>query len=126
MGNVRLVFLQYAGKTPSLAGCAKCRLKFFTPQELMKQPATAAQYLQEKFFQHTCKGEVSEKTGAGTIQIRRLRIIKPTDDTPPLGICEACNMRFLAPIYLRGHAEQAEIDIRLRFGQHKCRRRDAG
>jgi hypothetical protein len=126
MGDVRLVFLQYAGKAPSLAGCAKCHLKFFTPPELMRQPTTAAQYLQEKFSQHTCKGEISEKTGPGTIQIRRLRIIKPTDDTPPLGICEACNMRFLAPVYLRGHAGQAEIDIRLRFGQHRCRRRDAG
>lgn len=126
MGNIQLVFLQYAGKAPSLAGCAKCHLKFFTPPELMRQPEAAAQYLRRKFSLHTCKGEIPEKTRAGTVQIRRLRIIKPTDDTPPLGICEACNMRFLAPVYLRRHAEQAEIDIRLRFGQHRCKRRDAG
>jgi hypothetical protein len=126
MGNVQPVFLQYAGKTPSLAGCAKCHLKFFTPQELMRQPEAAAQYLREKFALHTCKGEILEETRARTVQTRRLRIIKPTDDTSTQGICEACNMRFLAPVYLRGHAEQAEIDIRLRFGQHRCRRRNAG
>jgi hypothetical protein len=51
-----MVFLQYAGETPSLAGCAKCHLKFFTPQELMKQPEAAAEYLREKFSLHTCKG----------------------------------------------------------------------
>ena len=92
----------------------------------MRQPEAAAQYLREKFALHTCKGEILEETRARTVQTRRLRIIKPTDDMSTQGICEACNMRFLAPVYLRGHAEQAEIDIRLRFGQHRCRRRNAG
>jgi hypothetical protein len=126
MGDVQLMFLQYAGKTPSLASCSKCHLKFFTPQELLKQPEAAAQYLRDKFSVHTCQGEIPEETRAGTVQIRRLRIIRLTYDSSPLGICEACNMRFLAPVYFRGHAEQAEVDIRLRFGQHKCKRWEAG
>jgi hypothetical protein len=92
----------------------------------MRQPEAAAQYLREKFSVHTCKGEIPEETRAETVQTRRLRITKPMDDTSPLGICEACNMRFLPPVYLRGHAEQAEIDIRLRFGLHRCRPRNAG
>src|ERR1700690_3112459 len=120
MGDRQLVFLQYVGKAPSFGSCAKCHLKFFTPRELMRQPEAAAEYLREKFSLHTCKGEIVEETRAGTVQTRRLRIMKATDDTSLLGICEACNMRFLAPVYLRGHAEQAEIDIRLRFGQHRC------
>jgi hypothetical protein len=92
----------------------------------MRQPEAAAQYLREKFSLHTCKGEILEETSARTLPTRRLRIMRLTDHTSPLGVCEACHMRFLAPAYLRGHAEQAEIDIRLRFGQHKCRRREAG
>jgi hypothetical protein len=125
MGDLQLVFLQYADKTRSLAGCAKCHLKFFTPQQLMKQPQAAAEFLREKFARHTCKGEIFEETRAGTVQPRRLRIMKPTDDTSSLGICEVCNMRFLAPAYFRGLADQAEKHIRRQFDRHRCRRRDA-
>ena len=31
MDDLQLVFLQYVGKTPSLAGCAKCQMKFSLP-----------------------------------------------------------------------------------------------
>jgi len=60
MGKLELVFLQYVDKTPSLAGCAKCHLKFFTPQQLMRQPQAAAEYLREKFARHTCNWEIVE------------------------------------------------------------------
>ena len=83
MGDLQLVFLQYADRTPSLAGCANCHLKFFTPQQLMKQPQAAAESLREKFARHTCKGEIFEETRAGTVQARRLRIMKPADDISP-------------------------------------------
>jgi hypothetical protein len=125
MGNFQLVFLQYAGKTPSLAGCAKCHLKFFTPQQLMRQPQAAAEYLREKFDQHTCTREIVEDKRPGTPQTRRLRIVKRTDDTSALGICQVCNMRFLAPSHLHGYAHLAEKDIRRQFERHMCTRRDA-
>jgi hypothetical protein len=126
MGDLELVFFQYVGRTPSLAGCAKCRLKFFTPQRLMKQPEAAAQYLREKFTKHTCKWEIFEQTRPGALPTRQLWIVKQTNDTSSLGICEACGMRFLAPVYLRAHADQADNEIRRQFGQHRCRRRKAG
>ena len=125
MGDLELVFLQYVGKTPSLAGCPKCHLKFFTPQQLMRQPEAAAQYLREKFVHHTCKSETFEETRLWIRHARRLRVIKRIDDTPSLGICEVCHMRFLVPIHLRGHAHLAEEDIRRRFELHSCKRRDA-
>jgi hypothetical protein len=125
MSDLQLVFFQYVGKTPSLAGCTKCHLKFLTPQPLMRQPEAAAQYLREKFARHTCKWEISEETRPEARQTRRLRIIKPSDDTSPVGMCEVCNMRFPAPVYLRAHPQQAENEIRQQFGRHRCRRREA-
>ena len=123
--DLELVFLQYVGKTPPLAGCAKCRLKFFTPEQLMRQPKAAAQYLREKFVHHTCKSEIFEETRLGVQHARRLRIVKGVDDTCAVGICEVCHMRFLVPIYLRGHASTAAKDIRRQFDLHSCRRRTA-
>jgi hypothetical protein len=125
MGDLELVFYQYVGKAPSLAGCAKCHLKFLTPQQLMKQPEAAAQYLRDKFARHECKWAIFEETRSGTLQSRRLRIMKLADAASPLGICEACNMRFPVPAYLRGHVEQAENEIRHQFGHHRCKRREA-
>jgi len=123
MGDLELVFLQYAGKTPSLAGCAKCHLKFFTPQKLIRQPQAAAEYLREKFARHTCKGKILEEARARTVKMRGLRIVKHIDGA--LGICEVCNMQFQAPVYFRSLAEQEENHIRRQFDRHRCTRRDA-
>jgi hypothetical protein len=49
MAERRLVILQHSGKTPVLAMCDSCRLKFFTPRELTHRPAEAEENLQEKF-----------------------------------------------------------------------------
>jgi hypothetical protein len=51
---------------------------------------------------------------------RSLRIVKRTPIA--LGICEACNMEF--------HSKQpvednAEIDMKIQFNKHKCKRLDA-
>jgi hypothetical protein len=116
MNDFLPVFLRYAGKTPCLAGCAKCHLKFFTPGELMKDPEAATKYLRERFAQHTCKWVNSEETSADIPCARGLRIV-----TPSLGICAACNMRFLASSYLRDHAKQAEFDVRRQFQRHACK-----
>jgi hypothetical protein len=106
-----LLFLQYVGKTPSLAGCAKCHLKFFTLGELMKHPEAALDYLQEKFSHHYCRSEDAEK-----LRMRRLRVVNSS-----LGVCDACNTCFRAAVYLRNHAQQAELDVRRKFLRHGCR-----
>jgi hypothetical protein len=120
-----LVFLQYVGKTPSLAGCAKCHVKFFTPHELMAQPQAAAQFLRERFACHTCKGEILEEARARTVGTRPLRIVKHIDGVPTLGRCEVCDMEFQAPDYFRNLADLAEKHILRQFARHKCRRREA-
>jgi len=95
MDDLQLVFLQYVGK-PSLAGCAKCQMRFFTPHELMTQPQAAAQFLRERFARHICEGEILEETRARTVETRPLRIVKHIDGVPALGRCEVCNMQFQA------------------------------
>jgi hypothetical protein len=79
MGDLEPVFLQFADKSPSQAGCSKCHLKFFTPSQLMRQPQAAVEYLREKFALHTCKG--FEQARAGTMIRPRDRIVKHTDNT---------------------------------------------
>ena len=58
MAEQRLVLLQHSGKTPVLAMCENCRLKFFTPPALTHRPAEAEEYLQQKFNSHECKARV--------------------------------------------------------------------
>jgi hypothetical protein len=125
MDDLQLVFLQYVGKTPSLAGCAKCQMKFFTPHELMPQPPAAAQFLRERFARHTCEGQILEETRARTVGTRPLRIVKHIDGVPALGRCEVCDMQFEAPAYFRNLADLAEKHILRQFARHKCRRREA-
>jgi len=54
MAERRLVILMYSGKTPSLAMCDACHLKFFAPRDLMNKPVDAEMYLREKFTWHEC------------------------------------------------------------------------
>ena len=42
---------------PSLAACAKCRYKFFTPSDFRGDRVSAEQYLREKFGAHECRDE---------------------------------------------------------------------
>ena len=46
--------LKRLGKTPSLAMCRKCEIKFFTPQELMNDARGAEVYLWRRFMSHRC------------------------------------------------------------------------
>jgi hypothetical protein len=55
MAERQLVILKYSGKTPSLAMCGSCHLKFFTPRELTNDPAKAEVNLRRKFERHECK-----------------------------------------------------------------------
>jgi hypothetical protein len=55
MAERRLVILKHSGKTPTLAMCERCQLKFFTTRELTRRPAEAEENLREKFKSHECK-----------------------------------------------------------------------
>jgi hypothetical protein len=123
MGPLALVFLKYVGKTPSLAGCAKCQLKFFTPQHFLKNPEAADEYLRIKFSQHECKWESFEET-RGVVPTRRMRVVKSTDDAFLLGVCEACSMRFRAHVYHPQYVQEAEINIQQKFVHHRCKRQN--
>ncbi len=51
------VVLKSVNKTPSLASCAKCQRKFFTPNGYYNDPHGAEQYLRTKFDLHDCPAE---------------------------------------------------------------------
>ena len=116
MDDSRIVFLQYLRETPAMAGCAQCRLKFFTPSELLEKPREATDYLWGKFAAHTCKWEEAVPND----HPRCLRFV-----TANIGICEACETRFVASAYLRDHPREAESDVRRKFARHACSRSHA-
>lgn len=53
----RFLILKYMGKTPFLATCERCHLKFFTPRELGRKPVEADQNLRNRFEIHKCLPE---------------------------------------------------------------------
>jgi len=55
MTERRFVILKYMLKTPRLATCERCHIKFFTPLELMGKPLEAEDHLRGKFADHTCR-----------------------------------------------------------------------
>jgi len=63
MAERTFVILKYKDNAPSMASCAKCQRKFFTPNTLRCDPVLAEQYLQEKFALHNCPKEPKEWTG---------------------------------------------------------------
>ena len=54
---------------------------------------------------------------------RKLRIVRRTNNIPVLGVCEYCNMQFLAHQPLSGPSE-AQAAIQQQFNAHKCKRED--
>jgi hypothetical protein len=49
-----LVILKFRWKTPTLATCERCQLKFLTPTEMMEDSDGAERYLLTKYRQHRC------------------------------------------------------------------------
>jgi hypothetical protein len=47
--------LLHRGKIPVLAACTRCRLKFFTPTNMMEDPERAKGYLRNKYEVHHCR-----------------------------------------------------------------------
>jgi len=58
LGERSFVILRYVDAVPSVAGCTKCPLKFFTLEPLHNDRIGAEQYLQDKFDAHRCREEV--------------------------------------------------------------------
>jgi hypothetical protein len=55
MPERRFKILKYSGKTPTLATCELCDLKFFIPNDSKLKLVEAEMYLREKFQWHDCK-----------------------------------------------------------------------
>jgi hypothetical protein len=55
MAERRFLILKRMGRTPSLATCEQCHLKFFVPLELIKDPEKAELGLRQKYADHKCK-----------------------------------------------------------------------
>lgn len=58
-----VILKYYKDDVPSMASCAKCQRKFFTPNTFRHDPPLAEQYLLETFAHHTCPKETDEGTG---------------------------------------------------------------
>jgi len=50
----KFVILKHMGETASMATCARCHIKFFTPLELIKHPLKAVENLHDQFSRHKC------------------------------------------------------------------------
>jgi len=55
MNRPPFVILKYEEKTPSMAMCWNCKLKFFTPRTRANTPAEAERYLWDRFINHECQ-----------------------------------------------------------------------
>ena len=51
----RFLILKYMQKTPSMATCEACHLKFFVPMELVNDPEGAEEHLRQKYGDHKCR-----------------------------------------------------------------------
>jgi hypothetical protein len=54
MVKTGFLILKYVQKTPSLAACEACHLKFFVPMELANDPEGAEDYLRGRYANHKC------------------------------------------------------------------------
>lgn len=61
MSEPRLVVLKHNGKTPTLATCDRCHVKFFVPLRAIRNPEQAEIYLREKFATHECSGTLWQR-----------------------------------------------------------------
>ena len=61
MAERNFIVLKQKGKVPAMAGCEKCKRKFFTPASYFRDPNGAYEYLLTKFDRHQCE-EKPKKT----------------------------------------------------------------
>jgi hypothetical protein len=55
MDELGFVIIKWERKTPSLAMCQHCEIKFFTVRELSDDPVKAERFLRARFVAHNCK-----------------------------------------------------------------------
>ena len=55
MAERNFIVLRYEGNVPAMAGCEKCKRKFFTPGTYSHDAFGAQEYLFSKFDHHNCK-----------------------------------------------------------------------
>ena len=55
MAERGFIIMKYMRKTPTVAICDRCHLKFITPLELIGDPPQAEAQLRERFATHVCK-----------------------------------------------------------------------
>ena len=60
MAERLFVILKYQNKIPTMASCAKCARKFFTPSDRWRDGRDAEEYLRDKFAQHECTKELEQ------------------------------------------------------------------
>jgi hypothetical protein len=61
MDEHQFVILRRVKSVPTLAGCAQCGRKFFTPAEFEADPVGAEFYLFKKFEAHKCPQEEAKR-----------------------------------------------------------------
>jgi len=59
MDEIGFSVLKYSEKTPVLAACTRCQLKFLTPSKMMKDWEAASEYLLGKYNDHRCASAFS-------------------------------------------------------------------
>jgi hypothetical protein len=57
------VIVRYEGRVPTMASCAKCDRKFFTPTTLANDAIGAEEYLGRKFDVHECEESKRQTDG---------------------------------------------------------------
>jgi hypothetical protein len=55
MAQRNFIVLRYQGQVPAMAGCEKCKCKFFTPATYSRDAVGAKEYLFSKFDHHNCE-----------------------------------------------------------------------
>jgi len=56
-----VIVLRFGEQVPSMASCAKCQYKFFTPFDLRRDRVGAELYLLDKFDLHECREEAKKQ-----------------------------------------------------------------
>jgi hypothetical protein len=57
-----IVLKYYERKVPAMAGCEKCKRKFFTPATYSRDAVGAQEYLFSKFDYHKCEDDPAAKS----------------------------------------------------------------
>jgi hypothetical protein len=55
MAERNFVILRFEDNIPAMAGCEKCKRKFFTPAIYARDYVGAQEYLHSKFDRHICE-----------------------------------------------------------------------